>query len=95
MGKTKLKEIKSDLVENALLDNVKVVGFHNYVEIIDSTINSCDFSEAIFQGIDITNVEINNSNLSNIDLHDHSLKKVKFSNCNLTGIFFSDLKTVI
>ena len=73
----KYKEIKSlpdDYMEDSLLCNYNYEGYHDYLEISNCMIKSCDFSKAIFQGLDIDNSEVVDCNLSNLDLSEHSYK---------------------
>lgn len=86
----KIKKLPLDLMEGCELEDYKVIGNYEYLEIRNSKIISCDFQNSRFDGLDIDDTIIERSNLSNLSLVDHSYNRVIFKDCNLTGINFTD-----
>ena len=63
---------------------------YEYIEIKSCNFSKCDFSLGHYNGIDISNSVLEDSNLSNLDLTDRTYQYVTFKNCNMIGVSFID-----
>ena len=86
----KITNLPKDIMEDSILEESTISGYHDYLEIKNSKIISSNLEKCIFQGLDIEATQIEKSNLSNLNLTDHSFKTIKFIDCNLVGINFID-----
>lgn len=90
--------LDNEKLEEVIVKDDKIEGIEN----LCVTLNSCIFSNVIFEycnfiKIDMTDVIFENCDLSNINFSYSSLYRVEFINCKLTGCNFNDstLKSVI
>ena len=90
--------LDKEKIEEILVKDYKVEG----IEDLCVTLNSCIFSNVVFEycdfrKIDMTDVIFENCDLSNINFSYSSLYRVEFINCKLTGCNFNDstLKSVV
>lgn len=90
--------LDKEKLEEILVKDCKVEG----IEDLCVTLNSCIFSNVVFEycdfrKIDMTDIIFENCDLSNINFSYSSLYRVEFINCKLTGCNFNDstLKSVV
>ncbi len=96
-------DVINEILDNEKLEEIVVKDYKiEGIEDLCVTLDSCMFSNVVFEycdfrKIDITDVIFENCDLSNINFSYSSLYRVEFINCKLTGCNFNDstLKSVV